>query len=85
MSIDIYYTLRSNKKSYYFADTLFFGRKKFYDYKKIVEEVFDTYDDCLNKAVELDLSEFIVRKHVSTSGGITTKDYRYNRNRIRRR
>lgn len=85
MSYDIYYTLRNAKKSYYYSDTLFFGRQKFYDYKRIVEEVFDTYDECLKKAVELDLSDFVIRYTLETGGGCSHKDYHYGRNRIRRR
>lgn len=77
MSFDIYYTIRSNKKSRYQAETLFFGTQWFYDYKSIVDDVFDSYTDAYRYIIDNNLSfvDVHIRKTLSTGGSCTHSDY----------
>lgn len=76
MSFDIYYTIRQNFKSSYYVDTLFFGKQRFYDYKRVVEELFDTYNEALNYIIENNLHDVHIRRTIESGGGCIKTDYK---------
>ena len=79
MSIDLWFTIRENKKTNHIVDTLFFGKQEVYDYKRFVEKVFATYDEALKFIIDNDLSfkNVHIRKSYDFGGGVTDKDYIY--------
>lgn len=77
MSYDIYYSIRQNFKSSYYADTLFFGKQKFYDYKRVVEEIFDTYEEAVNYINSHSLHDCHIRRTIATGGGLMIRDYKW--------
>lgn len=78
MSYDIYYSIRENIKTKYYVNTLFYGKKKVFDYKNIEDMlIFDTYNEAIlyMRKKHLLTSKYHIRKTISTNGGITHKDY----------
>lgn len=87
MSWDTYYTIRQNHKSSYTIETLFFGTKKVYDFKKVFmpegePSYFDTYEDCLKYIYDHNLINVHIRKTISNGGGVSHIDYKTGFNMV---
>ena len=77
MSFNLYFTIRENKKTTFVCDTFFFGKQQVYDYKRVVDKIFDTYDDAYKfiKDNDLSLKDVHIRKSFDMGGGVTNTDY----------
>lgn len=74
MSYDIYFTIAQNKKTRYLSNSLFFGKRWVYDYKKL-GIIFDTYWDARNYILDHKLIDVHVVKIFSSGGGVTYTHY----------